>query len=303
MATRVGFIGLGHMGEGMARNLVLRGGRNLLVWNRTEKKSHEFANSVNAATKNKESCLVAETPRNVVEECDLTFSMLSTSEVSRAIFYRGDGVLAGISQGKSLIDCATIKPIDMQSYEIAVRNKQGQFLEAPVSGSKGPAKDGTLIFLCGGNKNLYEEVKPLFEKVMGKASFHLGDVGKGSTMKIIVNMIMGSMMASFAEGIKLAQRKELGLKPQDLLQVLSLGAMNNPMFNLKGPKMITDDFAPAFPLQHAQKDMRLAVSLGDKLGQQLPMAATANELYKMARGLGYGEKDFSAVLKALKSEE
>jgi glyoxylate/succinic semialdehyde reductase len=169
-------------------------------------------------------------------------------------------------------------------------------LEAPVSGSKGPAIAGQLIILSAGDKTLYDEVTPAFD-AMGKKSFYLGEVGHGAKMKLVVNMIMGTMMTSFSEGLCLADKA--GLKQEDLLDVLDLGVMANGMFKLKGPSMIKGEFPPAFPLKHQQKDLRLALALGDELSQTMPVAAAANELYKKGRDLGLGDKDFSAVQKTL----
>jgi glyoxylate/succinic semialdehyde reductase len=170
-------------------------------------------------------------------------------------------------------------------------------LEAPVSGSKKPAEDGALIFLCAGDETLYRRCSEPLE-TMGKAHFFLGDVGQGAKMKLVVNMIMGSMMTAFAEGLTLSEKCDLD--PETLLQVISLGAIASPMFALKGPTMNAGAFPPAFPLKHQQKDMRLAIALADQLRQEMPVAAAANELYKRAARDGCDDEDFSAVIKAVK---
>ncbi len=117
------------------------------------------------------------------------------------------------------------------------------------------------------------------------------------TVPQVVNMIMGSMMTAFCEGISLADKS--GLKQSDLLEVLGLGALANPMFALKGPAIQARTYPPAFPLKHQQKDMRLALALGDQLAQPLPVAAAANEAFKAARALGRGDEDFAAVFEAV----
>ncbi len=149
----------------------------------------------------------------------------------------------------------------MQAFDKAVRAKGGRFLEAPVSGSKVPAEQGQLVFLTAGEKALFDLALPKLE-AMGKASFFLGDTGKGTEMKLVVNMIMASMMSSLSEGLVLAQ--QAGLPPTDVVQVLGLGAMANPMFALKGPKIIADEHTPNFPLKHAQKDLAFAIALADQ---------------------------------------
>jgi glyoxylate/succinic semialdehyde reductase len=122
---------------------------------------------------------------------------------------------------------------------------------------------------------LYNKAKGLFA-VLGKAHFFLGEVGAGAQMKLVVNSVMGSMMASFAEGLALTERA--GLDQSTLLEIISLGAINTPMYSLKGPSMINCAFPAAFPLKHQQKDLRLALRLGDDLAQDMPVAAAANEL-------------------------
>jgi len=290
MAEPIGFIGLGIMGMGMAKNLVTKG-NSLIVWNRDISKSEAMATEF--------GCEIAQSAKEVIEKCIITFSMLSTIEASDAVFLGEEGALCGISPGKCLIDCATLTPEKMVQTEEIVLARGGLFLEAPVSGSKGPAEQGTLIFLCGGNEELFGRVKPQFE-AMGKANFYLGPVGQGSRMKIVVNMIMGGMMTLLAEGLALGSASELPLA--DLIQILDLGAMSNPMFRLKGPKIINGDHTVNFPLKHQQKDMRFAVELGDQLGVSLPVSAAANESYKRAR-LEYGDQDFSAVFEIAKKQK
>lgn len=132
---------------------------------------------------------------------------------------------------------------------------------------------------------------------MGKAKYLFGAVGKGSEVKLVVNMIMGSMMASFSEGLALA--KSLNLPLDSLLQVLDQGAMSNPMFRGKGPLMLNDNYAANFPLKHAQKDMRLALELADKQEVKLPTSVAANNVYLKAMLENLGDEDFSAVYKAV----
>ena len=132
---------------------------------------------------------------------------------------------------------------------------------------------------------------------MGKAKYLFGPVGKGSQVKLVVNMIMGSMMASFSEGLALA--KALDLPLDSLLQVLDQGAMSNPMFRGKGPLMLKDNYAPNFPLKHAQKDMRLALELAQANNVKLTTSTAANEVFLEAMLENLGDEDFSAVYKAV----
>ena len=285
-----GFVGIGIMGEGMATCL-LNDGRSLVVWNRDASKSEKLKRAFPRLV------TVAATAATVVETCAVTFSMLSTLEASQAVF---PALVGAVKEGKSIVDCATLTPERMRDMRGAVTLAGGRFLEAPVSGSKAPAAQGALIFLCGGDAALYAEVKPELA-VMGKADFLFGDVGAGTKMKLVVNMVMGDMMVALSEGLSLCGAAGLpGDAEAGLLKVLDLGIMSNGMFRLKGPKMLAGDHAPNFPLKHAQKDMRFALNLGDQVGQALPVSAAANAAFLAARAKSGGD-DFSAVYEQQKA--
>ncbi|OMO89517.1 6-phosphogluconate dehydrogenase, NADP-binding protein [Corchorus olitorius] len=282
----IGFLGLGIMGKAMSVNL-LKNGFKVTVWNRTLSKCNELV-ALGAS--------VGETPAQVVKKCKITIAMLSDPAAALSVVFDKDGVLEQIC-GKCYIDMSTVDPETSCKISEAITSKGGHFLEAPVSGSKQPAETGQLVILAAGEKALYEEAIPAFN-VLGKKSFFLGQVGNGAKMKLVVNMIMGSMMNAFSEGLVLADRS--GLNPHDLLDVLDLGGIANPMFRGKGPAMLQDNYSPAFPLKHQQKDMRLALALGDENAVSMPVAAAANEAFKKARSMGLGDLDFSAVFETMK---
>ncbi|KAK9281554.1 hypothetical protein L1049_004457 [Liquidambar formosana] len=286
----VGFLGLGIMGKAMSMNL-LRNGFKVTVWNRTLSKCDELV---------EHGASIGETPAAVVKKCKYTIAMLSDPSAALSVVFDQDGVLEQISDGKGYIDMSTVDADTSSKISEAITSKNGYFLEAPVSGSKKPAEDGQLVILAAGEKALYDEAIPAFN-IMGKKSFFLGQVGNGAKMKLVVNMIMGSMMNAFSEGLVLADRS--GLNPHALLDVLDLGAIANPMFRMKGPTMIQNSYSPAFPLKHQQKDMRLALALGDENAVSMPVAAAANEAFKKARSVGLGDLDFSAVYETVKVVE
>lgn len=284
----MGFLGLGIMGKAMAVNL-LRNGFRVTVWNRTLSKCKELV---------EQGASVGETPASVINKCKYTIAMLSDPSAALSVVFDKDGVLEQICSGKGYIDMSTVDADTSSKISEAITMKGGYFLEAPVSGSKKPAEDGQLVILAAGEKALYEEVIPAFN-VLGKKSFFLGPVGNGAKMKLVVNMVMGSMMNALSEGLCLADRS--GLNQQTLLDVLELGAIANPMFKLKGPAMVQSSYPPAFPLKHQQKDMRLALALGDENAVSMPVAAAANEAFKKARSMGLGDLDFSAVYEVAKT--
>jgi 2-hydroxy-3-oxopropionate reductase len=283
---KIGFLGLGIMGGAMAANLV-KAGFNVTVWNRSPEKCRELQ-ALGAA--------VAATPAEVTAACDVTFAMLADPAAAHAVCFGPAGALEGIGGGRGYVDMSTVDAATAQEIAQAITAKGGRFVEAPVSGSKKPAQDGTLIILAAGDRGLYDQALPGLEK-MGKKILFLGEVGRGAQMKLIVNMTMGGMMTIFCEALALTEKA--GLERTDLLDVLDAGALANPMFKLKGAQMLAGTFDPAFPLKHMQKDLRLAVALGDTLNQPLHSAAAANESFKKAKALGHADLDFCAVIKAI----
>lgn len=279
---KLGFIGLGIMGSPMAANLV-KAGFDVTVWNRTAAKCVPLV-SLGAR--------LGESPRQVAESCDITFAMLADPAAAHAVCFGPEGVLEGIGDGRGYIDMSTVDDSTSSAISAAISKAGGRFLEAPVSGTKKPAEDGTLIILAAGEQSLYDEAAAALGK-LGKLSLYLGAVGQGARMKLVVNMIMGGMMTAFCEGMALGQKG--GLDGSQILAVLDAGALANPMFKGKGSMLLKGDFPTSFPLKHMQKDLRLAVALGDELGQPLHSAATASETFKQACAAGHADEDFSAV--------
>ncbi|KAI3951328.1 hypothetical protein MKW92_031026 [Papaver armeniacum] len=284
----IGFLGLGIMGSPMAQNL-LQAGCDVTVWNRTKSKCDPL---INLGAK------YQTTPEEVASTCDVTFAMLADPESAYDVACGKYGAVNGMTQGKGYVDVSTVDGVTSKLINDQIRATGALFLEAPVSGSKKPAEDGQLIFLTAGDKALYDIAAPFLD-IMGKSRFYLGDVGNGAAMKLVVNMIMGSMMASFSEGLLLSEK--VGLDPNVLVEVVSQGAISAPMFSMKGPSMIKGVYPTAFPLKHQQKDMRLALGLAESVSQSTPIAAAANELYKVAKSHGLSDQDFSAVMEALKA--
>ncbi|SHO47801.1 NAD(P)-dependent oxidoreductase [Desulfopila aestuarii] len=285
---KYGFLGIGIMGKAMAANL-LHAGFEVMVWNRNIERCSPLIDM---------GARQGKSPAEVVADSDITFAMVSDPAAAESLCFAQNGVLDGVSAGKGYVDVSTVDPETAMKIGRAIQGKGGRYLEAPVSGSKKPAEDGALVFLCAGDRALYDEAGPALQ-VMGKKSFYFPEIGQGAQMKLVINMIMGSMMTAFGEGLALGDK--LGLPMTSVLDVLAQGAINNPMFQLKGPLMAEGNFNPAFPLKHMQKDMRLALLMGDQHGQPLHTAAAANNAFIKARNSGFGDEDFSAVLKAITS--
>ncbi len=283
----IGFLGLGIMGNAMAANLI-KAGFDVTVWNRNSAKCAELV-ALGAHQGN--------SPKAVAASCDITFAMVSDPEAALALCQGPDGVMAGIGDNRGYVDMSTVDDKTSKTIAASITQAGGRYLEAPVSGTKKPAEDGTLIILAAGDQSLYDDAKPAFE-VMGKMSPYLGDVGQGANMKLVVNMMMGGMLSIFSEGMTLGQKA--GLDGQQILDIVDAGAMSNPMFKGKGAMLLKEDYTTSFPLKHMQKDLRLAIALGDQFDQPLPTAAIANEAFKQAIKAGFADEDIAAVYKAIR---
>lgn len=285
--AKYGFIGTGLMGNAMALNL-LNAGHELTVYNRDASKCK---NLVAAGAKQVGTCL------EVVAAAEVTFCMVSDPQAALAVCFSPHGVIQGISQGKGYVDMSTVDPQTAEKIGISVQARGGFYLEAPVSGSLQPAKDGQLVIMAAGDKALWEKVQPAFE-VMAKKSLFLGEIGAGASMKLAVNMMMGSMMSVFGEAMSLVDSCDL--QGQDFLDIIQEGALACPMFSGKGGAVLAGNYSANFPLKHLQKDLRLAIQLGDDKQLPLPSVATANEVFKRACQQGLAEEDMCAVIKTVK---
>lgn len=305
MAT--GFVGIGIMGEGMAARLVSEGvagtddSNPLIIWNRTKAKCETLKEKFPD-----KKIVIKDTAKEVVEACKITYCMLSTPEASKAVFEAGNGILAGVSDGKTVVDCATLAEADMKRMDEAVKSKGGRFLEAPVSGSKAPAANGSLIFLCAGCSDLFNEIKDTGLKVMGKASHFFGEqVGFGTRAKLVVNSLMGTMVAAFGEALCLTE--SMGLDANKMIEIIGQGAIQSPVYGLKGPKMVKSpaDHATNFPLKHAHKDMALASAMAKKAGVEFTVMDQAEAVFRAARNdekLNLADLDFSAVFEKIRDQ-
>jgi 3-hydroxyisobutyrate dehydrogenase/glyoxylate/succinic semialdehyde reductase len=279
---KIGFIGLGLMGVRMANNL-LDNGNELIVYNRTKDK---------AETLIKKGAVIAESPSEVGKQVNIIFTMLSDPSAVEEVAFGENGFLNKFKQNSLWIDCSTVNPSFTKSTAAKVKKLNLRFIDAPVAGTTIPAEKGELIFFVGGDKKDVEEVKPLFE-VMGKKILHLGANGKGTSMKMVINLILGQAMIAFSEGLVLGE--SLGFTKEELYNILLGGPVVAPFLTGKKDKIAKNNFEPEFPLQWMFKDFQLASLTGYENNVALPMTNQAKELYSLAIKYGFGEKDFSSI--------
>jgi 3-hydroxyisobutyrate dehydrogenase len=285
---RVAFLGLGIMGWPMAANLA-RAGFQLSVWTRDSARADRFAAE--------HAAVAATTPAQAANAAGTAISMVPDSPEVEAVLLGADGAAAGLGEGDLCIDMSTIAPT--ASRAIGDRLAWGgiSFLDAPVTGSRPKAEDGTLTIMVGGEPELFERAKPLFD-AMGSLVVHVGPSGHGEMAKLVNNMLAAVNAAALGEGLTLA--RAAGLDPGKLLEVVAAGAGASTMLELKAGPMLEGNFEALFKLEHMLKDVRHCLAEAHALGLELPLASVAEGLYTAAAENGHGEEDFAAVVSAVK---
>lgn len=282
----VGFLGLGIMGQRMAMNL-LDDGVELVVWNRTASRAGPLVE--HGATR-------ADTPAAVARQVDLAITMLAHPEAVESVVLGTDGLLAGLRAGTLWVDSSTVNPSFSHAMAEKATRRDIRFVDAPVLGTKGPAADGTLLFVAGGARDDVAEAQPLFD-VMGRKTLHVGAAGRGTSLKMVFNLLLGTAMTAFAEGMALGQA--LGIEQSDLLEALLGSVVVPPFLEYKRAKLEDGDYEADFPLKWMHKDLHLATQSAYEEGVPLPLVNAAKEAYARAVRDGLGDDDFAAIYKLL----
>jgi len=283
---RVAFAGLGIMGAPMAANLV-RAGLEVAVYTRTHEKAERFAAEHDGAR-------AAATPADAAGQADAFVSIVPDAPQVEEILFGENGAADALPDGALVLEMSTIPPT--ASKAIAERLAPRPYVEAPVSGSRPKAEDGTLTIMAGASPEDFERARPLFD-VLGERIVHVGPVGHGQMAKLLTNTMGAVNAAALAECVRTA--KAAGLDQDAFLEVASGSAGASAMVALKGEPMFDERFDPAlFKLEHMLKDVRHCIAEARALGVDLELGALAETLYAKAADDGLGEKDFAAVYAA-----
>lgn len=278
---KIGWIGLGYMGVPMAANL-LKNGYKVSVHNRTQSKENQLIELGASSLK----------PLEIMQHCDLIFTMLSDDCAVRDVFEGESGLIQQAFKGKLIVNMSTISPaISNEMYE-KCKAVGIDYLEAPVSGSVKPAQDGTLIILAGGEQSHFEKVKPLFE-ILGKLSLFLGNIGQGAYAKLAINYYLGVQVQSLAETILFAQQQNIS--KEDMLQIINEGACGSAISKIKTTSILKEEYPAAFPLKHLLKDIKLA----NQAGLGAPLMNPLLQSFVNAESKGLQEEDVMAIIKSL----
>jgi len=282
---KLGWIGLGNMGNPMVKNL-LDAGFELSVYNRTKDKETELvalgANS-------------ARSPQELIATSDVVLTMLSNDAAVQEIFEGNLGLLSNLNSGKLIINMSTVSPETSRYLSTISSKQQIGFLDAPVSGSVKPAQDGALVILVGGSVENYEKAKPIFN-VLGKVAIHVGEAGVASSAKLAINYLLGLNLQGLAETVLFAEKS--GVRTQDMLTIINEGACGNGITRIKAPSILNNDFPAAFALKHLVKDLRLA----KEAGLDSPLIHPLFDNFSKAEEEGFGEEDVMAIINSLRTK-
>jgi 3-hydroxyisobutyrate dehydrogenase len=281
--SKIAFMGLGIMGSGMAGRL-LDGGFPLTVYNRSRERS---------APLEAKGARVAGTPREAGANAEIIISMVADDAASRALWLGPDGALAGAKPGTLIIESSTVSVGWIRELgELAIKNKL-EMLDAPVTGSRGAAGAGQLVFLVGGESAALQRATPALS-AMGRDTMHLGALGSGALMKLINNFVCGVQLVSLAEAVAMIQRSDLDFPKA--LAVLTNGAPGSPLVKMIGARMAARDYTPNFLLHLMAKDLRYAIAEAGKYSLDLTTAKSALGRANEAIAAGFGDRDLSSVV-------
>lgn len=282
----IGFIGLGIMGRGMARN-IRAAGFPLFVYNRTASRMHDITDSGAQPT---------QSPADLASRCDIVITCVSDTPDVEAVIAGATGVLAGLRPGTLVIDMSTISPQTTVSLGERIRAVGGSFLDAPVSGGSEGAAKGTLSIMVGGDAADFERALPVFQ-AMGKNIVHVGAQGAGQTVKLVNQILVVGNALAMSEALLFAQAG--GVDVAKALAAVSGGAAGSWMLSNRGPQILNRDWRPGFTIDLQQKDLRLVLDAADDNGVPLPGTALIFQLYRTLQHAGLGHEGNHALVKAL----
>jgi 2-hydroxy-3-oxopropionate reductase len=282
--AKVGFIGLGIMGSPMAGHLVAAG-HELSLFSRSGVPA-DLASGGH----------VCKSGAEAARRSDVVIIMVPDTPDVEAVLFAADGVAAGLSPGKMVIDTSSISPVATKAFAERINKLACDYIDAPVSGGEVGAKNATLSIMCGGSRQAFEKAKPLFE-AMGKNITLVGGNGDGQTCKVANQIVVALTIEAVAEALVFASRA--GADPTKVRQALMGGLATSRILELHGERMIKRTFDPGFRIALHQKDLNLALSSARSLGVSLPNTATTQELFNVCVAHGGGANDHSALVRAL----
>lgn len=285
---KITFIGLGIMGSRMATNLI-KNEVDVTVYNRSIEPVEKLV---------KLGAKANDTLSDSVKDADIVFSMLSTPEVVKDLFITKQGI-DSIKKGATWVDCSTVNPAFSNEMKLEANKRKVKFIDAPVAGTKPHAENAELVFFVGGDDLSVNAVQPYLD-MMGKKVMHIGEVNKGSSFKMLVNILLAQSMLMFSESILLGEK--MGLEKEFLLNTIPNLAVSAPFTKFKAEMIKADNYEVQFPLEWMYKDLQLAAATAYEHKQPLFLANLTKELYACAIQKGYSRLDFAAIHKLMENK-
>jgi 3-hydroxyisobutyrate dehydrogenase-like beta-hydroxyacid dehydrogenase len=286
---KIGFIGLGVMGGGIAGSL-LKAGYDVTIWSRNPDQGKLLV---------KRGAKAAPKIAAAVKDAEVVMYSLSNDRAIEEVVFGPGGVLSSISAGQIVLDHSTVHPETSRKQATAYAEKGVEFLDCPVFGSRNEAANAGLWVLAGGKRDVFERVRPILAAI-GETVHYMGGSGKGSAMKLVGNLIVASQLQALGEAMVLATKA--GLNPEDVLGVLKVTDFRSPILSGVGAALIKRDFSPNFALKHLLKDANLIDRFAQDLNSPIPAVAAIRETIKSAVNQGWGEENASAMIKAIELE-
>ena len=280
---KIGFIGLGIMGRPMAKNLI-KAGYALVVYDKFAALDDVAALGAEKASSNKE----------VASKSDVIITMLPNSPHVKEAILGKDGVAEGIKSGAIVVDMSSIAPAASQEVGKALKEKGAAFLDAPVSGGEPKAIDGTLAIMVGGDKAVFEKVKPILEK-MGSSAVYVGGLGAGNVTKLANQIVVALNIAAVSEAFTLAAKA--GVDPVQVFEAIKGGLAGSTVMNAKVPMILDGNFKPGFRIELHIKDLQNALDTAHELGVPIPLTAQVMETLQALKTDGFSANDHSAIVR------
>lgn len=287
MIQKIGFIGLGTVGRHMAANLT-KGGYELVVFDVDQPVMTELVAM---------GALAASSALDAAKGRDLVIAIVPEGEELGPLFFGNQGILAGIEGGTILADMGSHSLETTMKLSEECTKKQVLYLDAPVWGSKEHAANGLMTIIAGGDPALLGKCREPFS-LFGLNTIHVGQVGDATKMKFIVNLVQAELVQVLAEGLVFGEK--MGFSADKILEVLDTRGVASPLFHLKGRSMARDDFSRSLALKYVNEQLHMVMNAARLLGLTLPAAESALKVYQSGVDAGWGEEDFSAVIKVLR---
>jgi 3-hydroxyisobutyrate dehydrogenase-like beta-hydroxyacid dehydrogenase len=283
--SRIGFIGLGIMGAGMVQNLIAKG-QSVRVWNRSPERIRELGLEDRSTA----------SPAALAAASDIVIACVADPVAVERVVFAEDGVLGGAHAGLTYVECSTISPSLVHRMQQKLAEREVRLLEAPVTGSRLGARNGTLLFMTGGAPELHAELEPTL-LMMGSRAIYCGPTGKAALMKLICNTLISFMLEGLAEGLLVAEKGELPV--EKVLEVIAASGFASPYYAFKGAAIRDRAFDTHFSIDLLVKDQSLMLEEAARHGAPMPGLAAIREVFQAARAQGHGSADIAAVFRAL----